>query len=140
MHELDEVVRLFGGFNLADLYPSSQLVRRFSAAARDARRCQRNMYRIIRSIIHEREAEAMATAPERDEEDLLGVLLRLQRDGGLQFALTNEIVSTVIWVRSALIKLVLRSFTSKAVLFYTVWQKMASNKLKPVEKSYQMDP
>jgi hypothetical protein len=74
MHELDEVVRLFGGFNLADLYPSSRLVRRFSAAARDARRCQRNMYRIIQSIIHER--EAMPT-PERDE-DLLGVLLRLQ--------------------------------------------------------------
>jgi cytochrome P450 len=94
MHELDEVVRLFGGFNLADLYPSSRLVRRFSAAARDARRCQRNMYRIIQSIIHER--EAMPT-PERDE-DLLGVLLRLQRDGGLQFTLTDEIVSTVIWV------------------------------------------
>ncbi|CAD6213549.1 unnamed protein product [Miscanthus lutarioriparius] len=51
------------------------------------------MYRIIQSIIHER--EAMPT-PERDE-DLLGVLLRLQREGGLQFALTDEIVSTVIW-------------------------------------------
>ena len=98
MYELDEVVRLAAGFNLADLYPSSRLVRRFSAAARSARRCQRNMYRIIQSIIQEREADqAMATAPERDE-DLLGVLLRLQREGGLQFALTNEIVSTVIWV------------------------------------------
>ncbi|CAD6213543.1 unnamed protein product [Miscanthus lutarioriparius] len=97
IHELDEVVRLAGGFNLADLYPSSRLVRRFSAAAKDARRCQRNMYRIIQSIIQER--EAMPT-PERDE-DLLGVLLRLQREGGLQFALTNEIVSTVIFVRSA---------------------------------------
>ncbi|XP_066325744.1 dolabradiene monooxygenase-like [Miscanthus floridulus] len=89
MHELDEMVRMFGGFNLADLYPSSRLVRRFSAAARDARRYQRNMYRIIQ------EREAMPT-PERDE-DLLGVLLRLQREGGLQFALTDEIVSTVIW-------------------------------------------
>jgi cytochrome P450 len=98
MRELDEVVRLAGGFNLADLYPSSRLVRRFSAAARDARRCQRNMYRIIQSIIEER--EAMPT-PERDEEDLLAVLLRLQKEGGLQFALTNEIVSAVIFVRLA---------------------------------------
>jgi len=57
------------------------------------------MYRIIQSIIHER--EAMPT-PERDE-DLLGVLLRLQREGGLQFALIDEIVSTVIWVRSTFI-------------------------------------
>jgi cytochrome P450 len=95
MHELDEVARLAGGFNLAELYPSSRLVRRFSAAARNARRCQRNLYRIIQSIIQER--EAMPT-PEGDG-DLLGVLLRLQREDGLQFALTNEIVSTVVLVR-----------------------------------------
>ena len=97
MHELDEVARLAGGFNLAELYPSSRLVRRFSAAARNARRCQRNMYRIIQSIIQER--EAMPTPPEGDGDDLLGVLLRLQREGDLQFVLTNEIVSAVIFVR-----------------------------------------
>ncbi|XP_002451317.2 ent-cassadiene C2-hydroxylase [Sorghum bicolor] len=95
MHELDEVARLAGGFNLAELYPSSRLVRRFSAAARNARRCQRNMYRIIQSIIQER--EAMPTPPEGDGDDLLGVLLRLQREGDLQFVLTNEIVSAVIF-------------------------------------------
>ncbi|KAM0829999.1 hypothetical protein ACQ4PT_066509 [Festuca glaucescens] len=39
LHELDEAVRLTGGFNLADLYPSSRLVRRFSAAARDMGKC-----------------------------------------------------------------------------------------------------
>jgi cytochrome P450 len=71
-------------------------VRRFSAAARDMARCQKNMYRIIESIIQER---AVMRTPERDE-DLLDVLLRLQREGGLQFALTNEIVSTVIFVGS----------------------------------------
>ncbi|OEL35144.1 Ent-cassadiene C2-hydroxylase [Dichanthelium oligosanthes] len=95
LHELDGAVRLTGGFNLADLYPSSPLVRRFSAAGRDMGRCQKNMYRIIESIIQERSVMPM---PER-EEDLVGVLLRLQREGGLQFALTNEIVSTVFFVR-----------------------------------------
>nr|CAB3498492.1 unnamed protein product [Digitaria exilis] len=93
LSELEEAVRLTGGFNLADLYPSSRLVRRFSAAARDMARCQKNMYRIIEMIIQER---ALAPAPER-ERDLLDVLLRLQREGGLQFALTNEIISTVIF-------------------------------------------
>ncbi|XP_062215215.1 dolabradiene monooxygenase-like [Phragmites australis] len=93
LHELDEAVRLTGGFNLADLYPSSRLVRRLSAAARDMGRCQRNIYRIIKSIMHER---AVTPTPEL-EEDLLGVLLRLQREGGLQFALTDEILSTVIF-------------------------------------------
>jgi cytochrome P450 len=100
LHELDEAVRLTGGFSLADLYPSSRLVRRFSFAARDMGRCQKNVYRIIESIIHERKVAATRVPPaERDDGDLLGVLLRLQREGGLQFPLTNEIVSTVIFVR-----------------------------------------
>ncbi|KAF8674453.1 hypothetical protein HU200_048287 [Digitaria exilis] len=88
LRELDEAVRLTGGFNLADLYPSSRLARRISAAARDMARCQKSVYRIVESIIHERAATRM---PEREEDDLLGVLLRLQREGGLQFDLTNEI-------------------------------------------------
>ena len=55
LHELDEAVRLTGGINLADLYPSSRLVRRLSVAARDMVRCQRNIYRIVQSIIRERD-------------------------------------------------------------------------------------
>ncbi|KAF8765302.1 hypothetical protein HU200_008675 [Digitaria exilis] len=74
LHEVDEAVRLTGGFNLADL---------FSAAARDMARCRSNINRIIGCIIKEQR-----------EEDLLAVLLRLQKDGGLQFPLTNEILST----------------------------------------------
>ncbi|KAF8701590.1 hypothetical protein HU200_033513 [Digitaria exilis] len=93
LHEINEAVRLTGGFNLADLYPSSRLMRRFSAAARDMARCRSNINRIIGCIIKEREVTSM---PER-EEDLLAVLLRLQKDGGLQFPLTNEILSTVIF-------------------------------------------
>uniref|UniRef100_A0ACD5V901 Uncharacterized protein n=1 Tax=Avena sativa TaxID=4498 RepID=A0ACD5V901_AVESA len=91
LHELDEAVRLTGGFNLADLYPSSRLVRRFSAAARDMRKCQRNIFCILQSIIQGRTG-----ATERDE-DLLSVLLKLQKVGGLQFELTTEIISTVIF-------------------------------------------
>ncbi|CAD6213546.1 unnamed protein product [Miscanthus lutarioriparius] len=79
LHELDEAVRLTGGFSLADLYPSSRLVRRFSVAARDMGRCQKNVYRIIESIIHERKVAATRVPADRDDDDdLLGVLLRLQ--------------------------------------------------------------
>nr|CAB3498495.1 unnamed protein product [Digitaria exilis] len=100
LRELDEAVRLTGGFNLADLYPSSRLMRRFSAAARDMAKCQSNIRRIIEGIIGERaavSASSTSTAPEREEENLLAVLLRLQKDGGLQFPLTNDILSTVIF-------------------------------------------
>ncbi|WVZ59766.1 hypothetical protein U9M48_009867 [Paspalum notatum var. saurae] len=96
---LDEGVHLAGGFNLADLYPSSRLVRRFSVAARDMGRCQRNIHRIIEGIIHERAVTGMRM-PEEREDDLLGVLLRLQKEGGLPFHLTNEIISTVILISS----------------------------------------
>ncbi|CAN6287588.1 unnamed protein product [Urochloa humidicola] len=94
LRELDEAVRLTGGFNLADLYSSSRLARRISAAARGMERCQGKVYGIIESIIHER---AVARMPEREEDDdLLGVLLRLQREGGLQFHLTNEISENLL--------------------------------------------
>lgn len=96
LHELEKAVRLTGGFNLADLYPSSWLIRRLSTSARDMGRCQRNIYRIIGNIIHDR---SIAPDDTDREEDLLGVLLRLQKDGGLQFPLTNEIISAVIFVR-----------------------------------------
>lgn len=100
LHEVGEATRLTGGFNLADLYPSSRLMRRFSAAARDMARCRSNIDRIIGSIVKEREVTSMST---RTEEDLLAVLLRLQKDGGLQFSLSNEILSTVIFVRSIIL-------------------------------------
>jgi cytochrome P450 len=110
LRELDEAVRLTGGFSLADLYPSSRLVRWFSASARDMGRCQKNVYGIIGSIIRERDG---ARVPGRREDDLLGVLLRLQREGGLQFALTDEIVIAVIFVRSISPGLFLKSLTNE---------------------------
>jgi hypothetical protein len=58
------------------------------------------------------------STPVRDE-DLLGVLLRLQREGGLQFALTNEIVSTVIFVRSAYYQT--RHFCKNSIAYDTLF-------------------
>ncbi|CAN6282317.1 unnamed protein product [Urochloa humidicola] len=88
LRELDEVVRLIGGFNLADMYPSSLLVRRLSAAARDMERCQRNLHRIIGSIIDERAAVVSVPTCRPPQ---------VTEDGGLQFDLTNEILTTVIF-------------------------------------------
>ncbi|KAF8779250.1 hypothetical protein HU200_002930 [Digitaria exilis] len=63
IYQLAEGVRLEAGFSLADLYPSSRLARLLSRASR-------------KMEIHR---EAMLEA-----EDMVDVLLRLQRDGGLQ--------------------------------------------------------
>jgi cytochrome P450 len=71
------------------------------------------MYRVIECIIQDRKD---SPAPER-EDDLLGVLLRLQREGGLQFELTNEILSTVIFVRSPALNSSNAYYTSLHFLF-----------------------
>uniref|UniRef100_A0A0D9VW20 Cytochrome P450 n=1 Tax=Leersia perrieri TaxID=77586 RepID=A0A0D9VW20_9ORYZ len=89
LRALDDAVRLTGGVNLADLYPSSRLARLLSAATRDMARCESCFYRIAEIIIRGRDVDAC-------EEDLLAVLLRLQKGRGLKFALTTDIISCVI--------------------------------------------
>ncbi|KAL6658957.1 hypothetical protein ACP70R_002997 [Stipagrostis hirtigluma subsp. patula] len=92
---IDEALRLAGAFNLVDLYPSSTLIRRCSAATWVMRRCQKKIYKIIANIIHDR---AMGLAPGREEDDdLLSVLLRLQKTSEPQCPLTDEIISGVIF-------------------------------------------
>ncbi|KAL6840805.1 hypothetical protein ACP4OV_029331 [Aristida adscensionis] len=95
---IDDALRLAGGFNLVDLYPSSMLIRRYSSPTWHMHRHRKKIYDIIASIIHER---AMALAPgtqgEDNDDDLLSVLLRLQKTSKLQFPLTDEIISAVIF-------------------------------------------
>ncbi|GJM95826.1 hypothetical protein PR202_ga12604 [Eleusine coracana subsp. coracana] len=89
LRELHRAASITGGFNLADLYPASWLVRRLSPALREAQLCDRNVRAIMAEIIRE----------DRGEEDhLLAVLLRLQRDGDddVDCPLTTEIITTVI--------------------------------------------
>lgn len=92
LHELDKSVKLTGGSNLADLYPSSRLARRLSGALRETERCNRNVRTIMVDIIREHANHGDG------EDDLLGVLLRLQRNGGEQCPLTTEIITTVVMV------------------------------------------
>ncbi|KAL6865314.1 hypothetical protein ACP4OV_016465 [Aristida adscensionis] len=94
LRELHRAVRLAGGFNLADLYPSSALVRRLSGALREAERCNGNARDIMGDIIGEHVAGG--GREEDDDEHLLAVLLRLQRDGDAQCPLTTDIITTVI--------------------------------------------
>ncbi|KAL6637394.1 hypothetical protein ACP70R_024966 [Stipagrostis hirtigluma subsp. patula] len=91
LRELHRAVHLTSGFNMADLYPSSRLVRWLSGALREAERCNRTVRDIMGDIIREHDADEG-----REEDHLLAVMLRLQRDGDAQCPLTTEIISTVI--------------------------------------------
>ncbi|KAI4979535.1 hypothetical protein ZWY2020_016288 [Hordeum vulgare] len=94
LREIHESVKLTAGFNLADLFPSSTLARWLSRGLRETERCNRHVRDILNDIIRHRIGGADSSGSEDD--DLLGVLLRVQRDGGAQCVLTTEIITTVI--------------------------------------------
>ncbi|XP_040378261.1 dolabradiene monooxygenase-like [Oryza brachyantha] len=97
LHELEVVVKLTGGFNLADLYPSSPLARWLSGALQETERCNRSIRAIMDDIIRERAAAGTEDGGDGDgEEDLLGVLLRLQKNGGVQCPLSTDMIATII--------------------------------------------
>jgi cytochrome P450 len=82
LRELERITMLVGGFSLVDLFPSSRLVRWLSGAERDVRRSHARVQRILGDIIEQRKEKkpTSTSAAIRDDEDLLDVLLRLQKE------------------------------------------------------------
>uniref|UniRef100_A0ACD5ZNR2 Uncharacterized protein n=1 Tax=Avena sativa TaxID=4498 RepID=A0ACD5ZNR2_AVESA len=98
LREMDEAFQLLGGFSLVDLFPSSWLVRRLSNGERHMRRCHGRIQQIIAGVIHKRKAAGEdGCGSDSDEEDLLDVLLRLQREDSLEFPLTTEVIGAVLF-------------------------------------------
>ncbi|CAL4945478.1 unnamed protein product [Urochloa decumbens] len=100
--ELDAALRLLAGFNLIDLFPTSRLARALGAGSlRAARQVHERLHRITHAIIdyHETNKRAAAAAADDDgrREDIIDLLLRFQRDGGLGITLTTEVLSGVLF-------------------------------------------
>ncbi|VAH12403.1 unnamed protein product [Triticum turgidum subsp. durum] len=97
--ELDKAFKLLGGFCLIDLFPSSWLVRWLSNGERQMKKSCGRMQRIISEIIDERKSARAAGvgASGTDDEDLLDVLLRLQKEDSLEFPLTTETICAVLF-------------------------------------------
>nr|CAB3500454.1 unnamed protein product [Digitaria exilis] len=93
--EIEVVATLAAGFNLPDLFPSSRLARWLSGAVRDLRRSHARVERITAGIVQER-MEKRSTShgivgADVDDEDLLDVLLRLQEEGTIEWAMAELI-------------------------------------------------
>ncbi|KAM0822800.1 hypothetical protein ACQ4PT_071276 [Festuca glaucescens] len=99
LHEVDKAFALVAGSSLVDLFPSSRLVRKLSSGERLMRRCYGRIQHVITDIIDERKAarDASGGICSTNEEDLLGVLLRLQLEDSLQFPLTAEVIGAVLF-------------------------------------------
>ncbi|KAF8647289.1 hypothetical protein HU200_065440 [Digitaria exilis] len=94
--QYDEISKLVSGFFPVDLFPSSRLVRWLSISERRLATSYGRIQGIIETIIESRKA-AKYEGCSPDQEDLLGVLLRLQEEGSLTFPLTSEIIGAVMF-------------------------------------------
>ncbi|CAL5035879.1 unnamed protein product [Urochloa decumbens] len=99
--QYDEVSKLVSGFFPVDLFPSSRLVRWLSIGEHHLVKSYGRIQRIIATIIESRKAakngRAACGPDHHEQEDLLGVMLRLQEEGSLTFPLTSENIGAVMF-------------------------------------------
>jgi hypothetical protein len=95
---LEEGMRVIPGMSLPDVFPSSRLAMRLSRVPGMIERDRRSMLDFVDTIIQERQENGAAAAEE--DEDLLDVLLRLQKEVGSEYPLTTLNIKAVIIVSS----------------------------------------
>jgi cytochrome P450 len=98
LRELDRSMKLAAGFNPPDLWPSSRLVGWLSGACRLAKDCRDVGNGVLDAIIQEH-LERMEGGGGQAE-DLLDVLLTIQKESRQHFRLDMDAVKSVIFVSS----------------------------------------
>ncbi|CAO1948628.1 unnamed protein product [Urochloa humidicola] len=97
LRELDRGIELVAGFNPADLWPSSRLVGRLSGVVRRTEKCRDTVFGILDSIIKEHLEMMDSGSNAGKTEDLLDVLLKIQKNGSLQIPLDMDVLKSVIF-------------------------------------------
>ncbi|GMP65103.1 hypothetical protein CsSME_00026058 [Camellia sinensis var. sinensis] len=96
---MDEALKLFGGFSVADMYPSVKLLQVMSGMRRKLEKLHKRVDQILENIVNEHRQRKMERESGRGEaEDLVDVLLRVQKGGDLEFPLTDDNIKAVILV------------------------------------------
>ncbi|CAN6176583.1 unnamed protein product [Urochloa humidicola] len=90
---LEQRIKVAPAASLPDIFPSSRLAMLLSPAPRLMRREREKMMAFVGTIIQEHQENRAAGI---DEEDLLDVLLKVQREGELDPPLTTENIKAVI--------------------------------------------
>ncbi|WVZ79268.1 hypothetical protein U9M48_026869 [Paspalum notatum var. saurae] len=100
LRELGRSLELAAGFNPADLWPSSRLVGWLSSALRRAEQCRDMVYGILDGIIKEhleRMEGGGGAGAAGEAEDILGVLLKIQKDDSLPIPLDMDMLKSFIF-------------------------------------------
>jgi hypothetical protein len=94
---LAEAIKITSGFSLGDLFPSSRLASFVGGTTRRAEANHRKNFELIECALRQHEERRAAGAVD-DDEDLVDVLLRVQKDGSLQMPLTMGNIKAVVLV------------------------------------------
>ncbi|RCV22221.1 hypothetical protein SETIT_4G203700v2 [Setaria italica] len=92
---LERMVKMVAKMSLPDLYPSSRLAMLVSRMPGQMKRQRQELVSFIDNIVREHE-ENKAAGNDGDKEDLLDVLLRIQREGDLQVPITTDNIKSVV--------------------------------------------
>ncbi|OWM85821.1 hypothetical protein CDL15_Pgr012071 [Punica granatum] len=120
-----EAIKFAGGFGIADLFPSIKLLHVISGMKPKIEKLHKESDRMLEDIIREHREAKKRNADNggqevEEDEDLVDVLLKIQRQGDFEFSLTTDNIKAVIldifsagsetpataadWVMSELIK------------------------------------
>ena len=97
---MEEGTVLIAGFSIVDLYPSVKVLKVITRIRSRLERLHTRLDKILESIVNEHRDGKRATegGKSREAEDLVDVLLRVQKHGDLEFALTDDNIKAVISV------------------------------------------
>ncbi|KAK6934572.1 Cytochrome P450 [Dillenia turbinata] len=100
---IKEGLRLRGGFSIADLYPSVKVLEVISGMKLKLAKVRHEIDRVLDNIINEHKERKKTTSYNRDdkeEDDLVDVLLRIQENDELAFPLTTNNIKAILLVLS----------------------------------------
>jgi hypothetical protein len=93
---MSEIINLFGGLCIADLYPSIKMLQRLSSAKTKLEKLQRELDMILQDIINDHK---ISHKEESKDRDLVDALLNIQQENDhSQHPLTDDGIKSVILV------------------------------------------
>ncbi|KAK3032484.1 hypothetical protein RJ639_037297 [Escallonia herrerae] len=96
-----QAIEMAAGFCVADMYPSAKFLQVISGLRARLEKVHMKVDKILENILKEhKERISLATKTgkvEVDDEDLVDVLLRFQKDGDIEFPLTDDNIKAVMF-------------------------------------------
>lgn len=110
------ISELVAGFSIADLYPSIKFLRILTGVKQEMQKIQKQVDKILENILREHKQQMNNNHGVETKEDLVDVLVRIQKNGNFGIPLSDNNIKAVIFV--SLLLLYYRSNLCDYFIFY----------------------